>query len=109
MLNVVKFPLAEIPVLNQNDDRPPTLTKNFKFQILPNHGKMTDPPTLTKNLKFQIWLGHGKMTDPPPLTKNFTFQIWLGHGKMTDPPPSLKTITPPLKILNFRFGLDLER
>ena len=42
------------------------------------------------------------MTDPPTLTENFTFQIWHGHGKMTDPPPSLK-------ILHFRFDLDMER
>ena len=57
---------------------------------------MTDPP----NFKFQIWPGHGEMTDPlPPFTKKFKFQIWPVHGEMMDP----------LKILNFGFGLDMDR
>ena len=41
------------------------------------------------------------MINPPTLAKKFEFQIWPGHGKMTEPLPSLK-------ILNFRFGLDME-
>ena len=61
---------------------------------------MTNPPTI--NFKFQIWPGYGKMTNPPTFTVKFKFHIWPGHGKMSDPPTSLK-------ILNFRFGLDMER
>ena len=38
---------------------------------------MIDPHTLTENFKFQIWPDHGKMTDPPTLTENFNFRFGL--------------------------------
>ena len=65
----------------------PILTKNFKFQIWPGHGKMTDP----QKFKFQIWPGHGKMTD---LLQILNFRFGLDIAMMTNllPPPSPKIL-----------------
>ena len=101
----------------------PILTKNFKFQIWPGHGKMTNTKLSLKIFKFQIWPGHGEMTDTTTPTESFKFQTVSGHGKMPYPQPSLKFLnlkfcldmekwlTPhtSLKILNFGFSLGMDR
>ena len=57
---------------------PPVL--NFRFGLDMERG-LTPSPTLTPNFKFQIWPGHGNMTDTPnTLTQNFRFWIWSGQG-----------------------------
>ena len=87
-----------------------TPTKNFKFQIWPGHGKMTDPPPIPKILNFRFCLGMVRWPTIQPLLKNwnlsfgldmerwltpqphrnFKFQIWPGYGKMPNPNPQRK-------------------
>ena len=50
---------------------PPPSTKilNLRFGLVMERWP-TPSPTITENFKFQIWPGHGKMTDPPPPPDN---------------------------------------
>ena len=64
-------------------DPPPPLNEilNFRFGL-----DMVRWPTpyLTKQYKFQIWPGHGKMAKPPTLTEIFKFQILPGPPTLTE-------------------------
>ena len=52
-----------------------SITESLKFGWWTS--AKNDVPPITDNFKFEIWPGHGKITDipPPTITKNFKLQI----------------------------------